>query len=164
MSNIVQPGTDAQAPADRTSPLPADWEVVSGDVLEGLTQDVEHFVRIAHDNVYERLLCTVQDYLTDNLAYNIRSKLDAADRQAKADRERAAAAEHTVAVMRDALIKAEAHLHLQAEAICGNESYSNSDTAEFFKGYNSVIRRTRTHAAALLPAIRSALTNAAGRP
>jgi hypothetical protein len=63
------------------SPLPADWESVKEDVLAALTQDVERFVRDAHDNIYERLLYTVQYYLSDNAAYNISSKLSSAAAQ-----------------------------------------------------------------------------------
>jgi len=41
-------------------------------------KDFEPFVRDVSDNIYERLLYTVQDYLRDNVEWNLRSELDQA--------------------------------------------------------------------------------------
>ncbi len=44
----------------------------------------------AADEIYERLMCSTQDYLEENLRFNIASTLDTAERERKAAQDRVA--------------------------------------------------------------------------
>ena len=67
------------------------WEDVASDVTGAIEKAVQPLLKKAVDEIYSGLLDATQDYLTDNLAFNIASRIDAAEREAARDRQRCAA-------------------------------------------------------------------------
>ncbi len=63
------------------------WEDVSADVCGAIQSAVQPLLKKAVDDIYGGLLDTTQDYLTENLAFNIASRIDTAEREAARDRE-----------------------------------------------------------------------------
>lgn len=63
------------------------WEDVSADVCGAIQAAVQPLLKKAVDDIYGGLLDTTQDYLTENLAFNIASRIDTAEREARRDRE-----------------------------------------------------------------------------
>lgn len=64
------------------------WEDVASDVTDAIEKAVQPLLRKATDEIYTGLLDTTQDYLRDNLAFNIASRISTAEREAAHDRER----------------------------------------------------------------------------
>lgn len=64
------------------------WEDVASDVTGAIEKAVQPLLKKAVDEVYTGLLEATQDYLTDNLAFNIASRIDVAEREAAHDRQR----------------------------------------------------------------------------
>lgn len=62
------------------------WEDVADDVTGAIEKAVQPLLKAAVDNIYAGLLDATQDYLKDNLAFNIASRIDCAERQAYSDR------------------------------------------------------------------------------
>lgn len=62
------------------------WEDVASDVTGAIEKAVQPLLKKAMDEIYAGLLDTTQDYLRDNLAFNIAERINAAERQAYADR------------------------------------------------------------------------------
>jgi len=62
------------------------WEDVADDVVTAIEKAVQPLIKKASDDIYAGLLDTTQDYLRDNLAFNIAERISAAERQASADR------------------------------------------------------------------------------
>jgi hypothetical protein len=62
------------------------WEDVADDVTGAIEKAVQPLLKKATDAIYAGLLDTTQDYLRDNLAFNIASRIDGAERQAYSDR------------------------------------------------------------------------------
>lgn len=58
-----------------------DWSVVSGEVTADVERNLQPVIRRVSDELYERLLTTTQDYLTDNLEFNIGETIAAAHRE-----------------------------------------------------------------------------------
>ncbi|WP_324695446.1 hypothetical protein [Novosphingobium sp. RL4] len=72
------------------------WEDVAADVTSAIEVAVQPLLKKAVDDLYCGLLDATQDYLTENLAFNIASRIDTAEREA-------ANARRLVAEMADAL-------------------------------------------------------------
>ncbi len=66
-----------------------DFDAVSAEVLDAIRPVIEHEVREASDLLYGATMEAVQDYLCDNVRFNIRSRLDAAEAERRAEWERA---------------------------------------------------------------------------
>lgn len=64
------------------------WEDVADDVTGAIEKAVQPLLKKAVDDIYAGLLDTTQDYLRDNLAFNIAERINAAERQADYDRRR----------------------------------------------------------------------------
>ena len=64
------------------------WEDVADDVTGAIEKAVQPLIKKATDSIYAGLLDATQDYLRDNLAFNIASRIDTAERQAAHDRQR----------------------------------------------------------------------------
>lgn len=62
------------------------WEDVADDVVTAIEKAVQPLIKQASADIYAGLLDTTQDYLRDNLAFNIAERISAAERQASADR------------------------------------------------------------------------------
>lgn len=65
------------------------WEDVADDVTGAIEKAVQPLIKKATDSIYAGLLDATQDYLKDNLAFNIASRIDTAERQAGYDRQTA---------------------------------------------------------------------------
>jgi hypothetical protein len=63
------------------------WEDVADDVTGAIEKAVQPLLKQATDSIYAGLLDATQDYLRDNLAFNIASRIAAAEREAANDRE-----------------------------------------------------------------------------
>jgi hypothetical protein len=63
------------------------WEDMADDVTDAIEKAVQPLLRKATNEIYAGLLDATQDYLKDNLAFNIASRIDAAERQADQDRQ-----------------------------------------------------------------------------
>lgn len=70
-----------------------EWDSVEAEVLAALAPVIERQAKAATDRIYDDLLTTTQDYLAENLRWNIASRLGAAERGRRAEWERAEAAE-----------------------------------------------------------------------
>ena len=66
------------------------WEDMADDVTGAIEKAVQPLIKKATDDIYAGLLETTQDYLKDNLAFNIASRISAAEREAVHDRQRCA--------------------------------------------------------------------------
>lgn len=64
------------------------WEDVASDVTDAIEKAVQPLLKKAVDDIYGGLLDATQDYLKDNLAFNIASRIDTAEREAAQDRQR----------------------------------------------------------------------------
>lgn len=65
------------------------WENVADDVTGAIEKAVKPLLKKAVDDIYSGLLDATQDYLKDNLAFNIASRIDCAERAAASARRRA---------------------------------------------------------------------------
>lgn len=65
------------------------WEDVADDVTGAIEKAVQPLLKKAVDDIYGGLLDTTQDYLKDNLAFNIASRISTAEREASDARRRA---------------------------------------------------------------------------
>lgn len=102
MTDLIQLGIAADADAATGSlssaGSPAVQDVDHAAKIAGdLILPFDRILRSAGDDLYERLMYSVQEYLVDNVAHNLRSDLDSAKRQALHDRQRAMAADALVA-------------------------------------------------------------------
>lgn len=64
----------------------APWEDVAVEVTELMAASFEPLARKAADDIYARLMDTAQDYLADNIRFNLSSLLEAAEREAATQR------------------------------------------------------------------------------
>lgn len=63
------------------------WEDVADDVTGAIEKAVQPLLKKAVDDIYCGLLDATQGYLRDNVAFNIASRIDCAERQALSDRQ-----------------------------------------------------------------------------
>lgn len=75
------------------TPGELDFEAVASGVLDAIRPVVEREMKEAANQLYGATMEAVQDYLSDNVNFNIRSRLEAAERERRAQWERAEAAE-----------------------------------------------------------------------
>jgi hypothetical protein len=64
------------------------WEDVADDVTGAIEKAVQPLLKKAVDDIYGGLLDATQDYLKDNLAFNIASRISTAEREAAGERVR----------------------------------------------------------------------------
>lgn len=62
------------------------WEDVADDVTGAIEKAVQPLLKRAIDDIYGGLLDATQDYLKDNLAFNIASRISTAEHEASAAR------------------------------------------------------------------------------
>ena len=62
------------------------WEDVADDVTGAIEKAVQPLLKKAVDDIYSGLLDATQDYLKDNLAFNIASRIGTAEREAMSAR------------------------------------------------------------------------------
>lgn len=74
-----------------------EWDDVADEVVAAILEKLKPVLQKASESIYEDLLYTAQDYLIDNVRWNIRSTIDAADRQAFEDRRALTKERETVA-------------------------------------------------------------------
>jgi hypothetical protein len=79
------------------------WDTVAAEVTTTVATSMEPTVRKVADDLYDHLMTTVQDYLADNVAFNIAASLNAASRGRRAEWERAEKAEKVNAALLEAL-------------------------------------------------------------
>lgn len=79
------------------------WEDVADDVTGAIEKAVQPLLKKATDDIYSGLLDATQDYLKDNLAFNIASRIDCAEREAANARQRCAEMAAALIVARDEL-------------------------------------------------------------
>lgn len=63
------------------------WEDVADDVTGAIGKAVQPLIKKAMDDIYAGLLDATQDYLRDNLAFNIASRINSAEREASSARQ-----------------------------------------------------------------------------
>lgn len=78
-----------------------DWEIVGDEVVAAIIEKLKPALKKASEEIYENLLYTAQDYLIDNVRWNIRSAIDAAERQARNDRVLARETAETLKTVRE---------------------------------------------------------------
>lgn len=85
-------------------PKAHEWSEVGNAVataaLEAFKARAPEVVRKAAEDLYETVLYDAQDYLVDNVTFNIAARIESAERQARLDRERAQKAEKQNADLR----------------------------------------------------------------
>lgn len=62
------------------------WEDVADDVTGAIEKAVQPLLKKAVDDIYAGLLDATQDYLQDNVAFNIASRISVAEREAAQSR------------------------------------------------------------------------------
>lgn len=67
---------------------PIDWATVAEEALGVMKVAADVAVKTAADDIYARILDTAQDYLIENLRFNIASTLATAERERKAAQDR----------------------------------------------------------------------------
>jgi hypothetical protein len=93
-------------PETITSQPKVDFEAVASGVLDAIRPVVEREMKEAANQLYGATLEAVQDYLSDNASFNIRSRLDAAERERRTQWERAEALSSANAIVLEALAEA----------------------------------------------------------
>lgn len=68
---------------DHATKEPANWADVAGEVTALLERRMRPVLQKVADELYERMLFSVQDYLAENLKFNIGSAIRAAERRAQ---------------------------------------------------------------------------------
>ncbi len=81
---------------------PQAWEDVADDVTGAIEKAVQPLIKKAVDDIYCGLLDTTQDYLKDNLAFNIASRISTAEREAETARYRVKALTEALEEIADA--------------------------------------------------------------
>ena len=79
-----------------------DWSAEADAMVAAMMPRIETALKKASESIYEDVLYTAEEYLKDNVRYNVKSTIDAANRQAQHDRTRA----HDLERQRDYLINA----------------------------------------------------------
>lgn len=82
------------------------WEDVADDVTGAIEKAVQPLLKKAVDDIYSGLLDATQDYLKDNLAFNIASRIDCAEREAANARQRCATLEDSTSALLEAAQRA----------------------------------------------------------
>jgi hypothetical protein len=77
------------------------WEDVADDVTGAIEKAVQPLLKKAVDDIYGGLLDATQDYLKDNLAFNIASRIATAEREAASSRQEAARLREALEVIAD---------------------------------------------------------------
>lgn len=83
-----------------------DWKPQAEAACDAVAEAIAPRLKTAADDLYADLLCVVQDYLKENVLHNVRSEVEAANRQALYDRQRAIKAEANVTALVEALKEA----------------------------------------------------------
>lgn len=92
----ASPGAASASPPSVSIPN----AVIGDEVAASLKPEMfEPKIRRAADDLYEQLLDAVQDYLVDNVRWNIREKLDCADRQVRYQYHRVALMEERLRIL-----------------------------------------------------------------
>lgn len=63
------------------------WDDVGDEVVAAILEKLKPALKKASETIYEDLLYTAQDYLIDNVRWNIRSEIESNKRQALGDRQ-----------------------------------------------------------------------------
>jgi len=72
-----------QPPANRQDEaVERPWEDVATEVTEAIAAEIEPLIRRTADDIYERIMTGAQDYLAENLRFNLSSRLESAEREA----------------------------------------------------------------------------------
>lgn len=93
-----------------------DWEKAAPEICEKLLAQMPDVLSRITGDIYERLMRETQDYLQENVEFNLKSQLDAANRQAQADREARTSLESELAEAR----KREDQLNARLHCMCGS--------------------------------------------
>lgn len=107
-----------------------DFEAVADGVLDAIRPVVEREMREAANQLYGATLEAVQDYLSDNASFNIRSRMEAAEQSRRIEWERAEALTKEKADLLTALKSAEHALtqftafELDCREIMGNTNFA----------------------------------------
>lgn len=88
------------------------WEDVADDVTSAIEKAVQPLLKKAVDDIYGGLLDATQDYLRDNVAFNIASRIATAEREACDARTRCAALQTEKAALLEALEDARTSLSI----------------------------------------------------
>lgn len=80
-----------------------DWEQFAEEATAQLVAVMEPVARRAADDIYERLMETAQDYLAENISFNLASRLQTAEREAATQRMAAYAASQQIGALVPAL-------------------------------------------------------------
>ena len=80
----------AEAALEKMQIINQPWEDVASDVTDAIEKAVQPLLKKAVDDIYGGLLDATQDYLKDNLAFNIASRIDVAEREAADARQKLA--------------------------------------------------------------------------
>ena len=86
------------------------WEDVADDVTGAIEKAVQPLLKKACDDIYGGLLETTQDYLRDNLAFNIASRISAAEREGAHARQEATDASRERDALRDQMAALKLHV------------------------------------------------------
>lgn len=105
------------APPPLNSADVADWSEVADGVLANITASVMPEVRPLADRLYEELLYSVQAYLADNIKFNIGSRLDTAERERRAQWDRAEECERRALAAEERARTAEAQVAMLIKAM-----------------------------------------------
>lgn len=92
-----------------------DWKPQAEAACDAVAEAIAPRLKTAADDLYADLLCVVQDYLKENVLHNVRSEVEAANRQALYDRQRAIKAEANVTALVEALKQTQSVLAMMVE-------------------------------------------------
>lgn len=65
-----------------------EWEPLARDAVAAVEKLIEPRLKRVGEDLYSDLLYAVQDYLLENVLYNVKQQIAAADRQSRLDRQR----------------------------------------------------------------------------
>lgn len=112
---------------------PQDWDLVAPDVLKAAQEAIEVGVRKAADDLYDRMLYSVQEYFVENAAFNIASTIETCQRNmAAANEQREATEAENRRLIADA--KTDAVAQVRREAAMGLRARAEWLKSEYTKG------------------------------
>lgn len=116
-----------------------EWEPVAEAVMASFQPHAETLSRKFAERLYEDFLGSVQDYLTDNVTFNIGQRIAAADRGRREQWGRANTAEARVAELLEAARKADAVLRTMYPTVISDRDAAK--VREAFDGLSAAIAK-----------------------
>jgi hypothetical protein len=138
----VGPASVEAATAPSAAAIDHDIDIICAGITDELAAPFNRMVRKVSDDLYETLMYSVQEYLTDNVAHNLRNDLQSAKRQGLYDRQRAIAADAKAADLLSALKDARDCLLVATKAAITLPDFDHSEVLAIKRANAAIAKAT----------------------